>query len=856
MRIFVCKFRGEYISMNNQFSQRVSDIITYSKEEANRLRNSYIGPEHLLLGMLRDGGGKAIDILTKLDINLKQVKNRIESYLKDVEDETLLPDAEVPLSPMTAKILKMCILEARILKSAIADTEHVLLAILKDGDNLAATILEENLVSYQSVFEQLSMKSTNPNAGMGFDGDEEEDEEEMNMSRSQHNAGNGPASSAQTATKKPSNDTPVLDNFGMDMTLAAEEGKLDPVVGREREIERLAQILSRRKKNNPVLIGEPGVGKSAIVEGLALRITQKKVSRILFDKRVVMLDMASVVAGTKYRGQFEERIRSIINELQKNPNVILFIDEIHTIVGAGAAAGSMDAANMLKPALARGEIQCIGATTLDEYRKNIEKDGALERRFQKVIVEPTTAEETLQILKNIKEKYEDHHNVRYTDEALEACVKLSDRYITDRNFPDKAIDALDEAGSRVHLTNINVPKDIEEQERLIEEAREQKAEAVKSQNFELAASYRDREKELTDRLEEMKAEWEARVKDDRQTVGEEEIANVVSMMSGVPVQRMAQAEGLKLAGMKEQLQSKVIAQDAAIEKLTKAILRSRVGLKDPNRPIGTFMFLGPTGVGKTHLAKQLAKYMFGSSDALIRIDMSEYMEKYTVSRMIGAAPGYVGYEEGGQLTEKVRRKPYSIVLLDEIEKAHPDVFNILLQVLDEGRLTDNYGRTIDFKNTVIIMTSNIGTRQLKEFGRGVGFAAQVRTDDKEYSRGVIQKALNKTFAPEFLNRLDEIITFDQLSLDAITKIVDIELKGLYERIESIGYKLSVDEDAKKFLATKGYDVQFGARPLKRAIQNYLEDGLSELIVSAEVQEGDTVRVSVDKEKDELSIHKV
>lgn len=855
MRIFVCKFRGEYISMNNQFSQRVSDIITYSKEEANRLRNSYIGPEHLLLGMLRDGGGKAIDILTKLDINLKQVKNRIESYLKDVEDETLLPDAEVPLSPMTAKILKMCILEARILKSAIADTEHVLLAILKDGDNLAATILEENQVSYQSVFEQLSMKSTNPNAGMGFDGDEEEDEEEMNMSRSQHTAGNGPASSAQTATKKPSNDTPVLDNFGMDMTLAAEEGKLDPVVGREREIERLAQILSRRKKNNPVLIGEPGVGKSAIVEGLALRITQKKVSRILFDKRVVMLDMASVVAGTKYRGQFEERIRSIINELQKNPNVILFIDEIHTIVGAGAAAGSMDAANMLKPALARGEIQCIGATTLDEYRKNIEKDGALERRFQKVIVEPTTAEETLQILKNIKEKYEDHHNVRYTDEALEACVKLSDRYITDRNFPDKAIDALDEAGSRVHLTNINVPKDIEEQERLIEEAREQKAEAVKSQNFELAASYRDREKELTDRLEEMKSEWEARVKDDRQTVGEEEIANVVSMMSGVPVQRMAQAEGLKLAGMKEQLQSKVIAQDAAIEKLTKAILRSRVGLKDPNRPIGTFMFLGPTGVGKTHLAKQLAKYMFGSSDALIRIDMSEYMEKYTVSRMIGAAPGYVGYEEGGQLTEKVRRKPYSIVLLDEIEKAHPDVFNILLQVLDEGRLTDNYGRTIDFKNTVIIMTSNIGTRQLKEFGRGVGFAAQVRTDDNEYSRGVIQKALNKTFAPEFLNRLDEIITFDQLSLDAITKIVDIELKGLYERIESIGYKLSVDEDAKKFLAAKGYDVQFGARPLKRAIQNYLEDGLSELIVSAEVQEGDTVRVSVDKEKDKLSIYK-
>lgn len=840
--------------MNNQFSQRVSDIITYSKEEANRLRNRYIGPEHLLLGMLRDGSGKAIEILMKLDIDLKRVKKRIESFLKDAEDDTLLPDADIPLSPMTAKILKMCILEARLLKSTTADAEHVLLAILKDGDNLAATVLEENQVNYQSVFEQLSMKPTNPNAGMGFSEEDEEDEE-MNMSHSSRSAGMGASSSAQTTSKKPSNDTPVLDNFGMDMTRAAEEGKLDPVVGREREIERLAQILSRRKKNNPVLIGEPGVGKSAIVEGLALRIVQKKVSRILFEKRVVMLDMASVVAGTKYRGQFEERIRSIINELQKNPNVILFIDEIHTIVGAGAAAGSMDAANMLKPALARGEIQCIGATTLDEYRKNIEKDGALERRFQKVIVEPTTPEETLQILRNIKEKYEDHHNVSYTDEALEACVKLSDRYITDRNFPDKAIDALDEAGSRVHLININVPKEIEEQEKLIEDARILKAEAVKSQNFELAASYRDREKELSVHLDEMKTEWEARLKDDRQTVGEEEIANVISMMSGVPVQRMAQAEGLKLAGMKEELQAKVVAQDAAIEKLTKAILRSRVGLKDPNRPIGTFMFLGPTGVGKTYLAKQLAKYMFGSSDALIRIDMSEYMEKYTVSRMIGAAPGYVGYEEGGQLTEKVRRKPYSIVLLDEIEKAHPDVFNILLQVLDEGRLTDNYGRTIDFKNTVIIMTSNIGTRQLKEFGRGVGFAAQARTDDNEYSRSVIQKALNKTFAPEFLNRLDEIITFDQLSLDAITKIVDIELKGLYERVETIGYKLVVDDEAKRFLATKGYDVQFGARPLKRAIQNYLEDGLSELIVSAGLQPGDTVTVSVNKEKEELDIAK-
>ncbi|AVM56889.1 Clp protease ClpC [Bacteroides heparinolyticus] len=842
--------------MNSQFSQRVSDIIAYSKEEANRLRNRYIGPEHILLGMLRDGGGKAIEILIRLDIDLQRIKNRLEGLLKDVEDETLLPDGDIPLSPIAAKILKMCMLEARLLKSATADTEHVLLAILKDGDNLAATILEENQVDYQIVFEQISMKSPNPNAGMGLPQDDEEEEDDMSFSRESHGAKSASSSTTQTTSRKSSNSTPVLDNFGMDMTMAAEEGKLDPVVGREREIERLAQILSRRKKNNPVLIGEPGVGKSAIVEGLALRIVQKKVSRILFEKRVVMLDMASVVAGTKYRGQFEERLRSIINELQKNPDIILFIDEIHTIVGAGAAAGSMDAANMLKPALARGEIQCIGATTLDEYRKNIEKDGALERRFQKVVVEPTTAEETLQILKNIKDKYEDHHNVTYTEEALEACVKLSGRYITDRNFPDKAIDAMDEAGSRMHLTNISVPKEVEEQEELIEKARNLKAEAVKSQNFELAASYRDREKELSVRLDEMKAEWEARLKDDRQMVGEEEIANVISMMSGVPVQRMAQAEGLKLANMKEELQSKVIAQDEAIEKLTKAILRSRVGLKDPNRPIGTFMFLGPTGVGKTHLAKQLAKYMFGSTDALIRIDMSEYMEKYTVSRMIGAAPGYVGYEEGGQLTEKVRRKPYSIVLLDEIEKAHSDVFNILLQVLDEGRLTDNYGRTVDFKNTVIIMTSNIGTRQLKEFGRGVGFTTQSRMSDNEHSRSVIQKALNKTFAPEFLNRLDEIITFDQLSLEAITKIVDIELKSLYERIEAIEYKLMVDEDAKKFLASKGYDVQFGARPLKRAIQSYLEDGLSELIVSAGLQPGDTVNVSVDAEKDALSIKKV
>ncbi len=838
--------------MDNQFSQRVSDIITYSKQEANRLRNKAIGPEHLLLGLLREGDGKAIDILAALDVNPSALKRRLEDYLQIQRDDSISPDADIPLSPVAARILKICVLEARLLKSPSVDTEHLLLAILKDDDNLAASVLKENNVDYQPVFDLISMKSANPHAGMGFP-DEDEEEEMDNWAPRKESRTPG-KNATQTAGRRSDNDTPVLDNFGTDMTRAAAEGRLDPVVGREQEIERVAQILSRRKKNNPILIGEPGVGKSAIVEGLALRITQKKVSRILFDKRVVMLDMAAVVAGTKYRGQFEERLRSIINELQKNPNIILFIDEIHTIVGAGAAAGSMDAANMLKPALARGEIQCIGATTLDEYRKNIEKDGALERRFQKIIVEPTTAEETLQILKNIKDKYEEHHNVTFTDEALEACVKLTERYITDRNFPDKAIDVLDEAGSRVHLTHINVPKEIEEQEKLLEDMRQNKSEAVKSQNFELAASYRDREKELAQHLEQMKADWESQVKEARQVVGEEEIANVVSMMSGVPVQRMAEAEGVKLAGMKDALKKQVIGQDDAIDKVVKAILRSRVGLKDPNRPIGTFLFLGPTGVGKTHLAKQLAKYMFGSGDALIRIDMSEYMEKYTVSRMIGAAPGYVGYEEGGQLTEKVRRHPYSIVLLDEIEKAHPDVFNILLQVLDEGRLTDNTGRTIDFKNTVIILTSNIGTRQLKDFGRGIGFAAQNRgADDKEYSRSVIQKALNKTFSPEFLNRLDEIITFDQLSQESITRIVDIELGGLLARIGAAGYTLEMDEEAKKFLATKGYDVQFGARPLRRAIQNYLEDTLSELIVSGGVKPGDTISVSAGK--DALDIHK-
>ena len=830
--------------MNNQFTQRVSDIIMYSKEEANRLRNSYIGPEHLLLGLIREGEGKAIEILFNLQINLQDIKNQLEDIVKNNAENDTTYDENISFNDKASKVLKLCILEAKLLRNIAADSEHILLAIMKVKDNAAFHVLESNGVTYEKI--KLTLQP-DTHAGLGFSEDEDEDED-IRQSPS-GNKSNAAQQQARPAQKKPANDTPVLDNFGTDMTKAAEEGKLDPVVGRVKEIERLAQILSRRKKNNPILIGEPGVGKSAIVEGLALRIVEKKVSRILFDKRVIALDMTAVVAGTKYRGQFEERIRSILNELKKNPNIILFIDEIHTIVGAGSAAGSMDAANMLKPALARGEIQCIGATTLDEYRQNIEKDGALERRFQKVIVEPTTAEETLQILKNIKDKYEDHHNVNYTDAALEVCVKLTDRYITDRNFPDKAIDALDEAGSRVHLTNITAPKEIEEQEKLIDEMKSLKNEAVRLQNFELAASYRDKEKEYTNQLDTLKEEWEKSLKENRETVDDEQIAEVVSMMSGVPVQRMAQAEGMKLLGMKDDLLSKVIGQDKAIATLVKAIQRSRVGLKDPNKPIGTFMFLGPTGVGKTHLAKELAKLMFGSADALIRIDMSEYMEKFTVSRLVGAPPGYVGYEEGGQLTEKVRRKPYSIVLLDEIEKAHPDVFNILLQVMDEGRLTDSYGRTVDFKNTIVIMTSNIGTRQLKEFGKGIGFAAQVRTDDKEYSRNVITKALNKSFAPEFINRLDEIITFDQLDLDALTRIIDIELKGLYSRVKNIGYKLVIDEDAKKFVATKGYDVQFGARPLKRAIQNNLEDGISELILGSEMAAGDTIKVSYDKEKD-------
>lgn len=845
--------------MDNQFTQRVSEILLFSKEESDRLGNNYVGTGHLLLGIIREGDNKAVSILQSLYVDLKKLKLILEDELRGQVASPVRENffgSDKDLDKKASKVMKLSILEAKLLKSPEVDTEHVLLAIMKDNENKAAEILESQEVTYRKVMDRLVPHKEEPKDGLDF-GEEDEDEDD-GIRRRRPDEGNMSYRSegqpvAGTKQQKSSKDTPVLDSFSTDMTKAAEEGKLDPVVGREKEIERLAQILSRRKKNNPILIGEPGVGKSAIVEGLAMRIVERKVSRILFDKRVVALDMTAVVAGTKYRGQFEERIRSILNELKKNPDIILFIDEIHNIVGAGSAAGSMDAANILKPSLARGEIQCIGATTLDEYRQNIEKDGALERRFQKVMVEPTTPEETLQILKNIKEKYEEHHCVNYTDEALEACVKLTDRYISDRNFPDKAIDALDEAGSRVHLTNVSVPKEIEEQEKLIEEARKHKNEAVNLQNFELAASFRDQEKNYMNQLEVMKREWEENLKQQRETVDAPQIENVVSMMSGVPVQRMAQAEGIRLKGMKEELKSRVIAQDKAVDTLVKAIQRSRVGLKDPNKPIGTFLFLGPTGVGKTHLAKELARQLFGTTDAMIRIDMSEYMEKYSVSRLVGAPPGYVGYEEGGQLTEKVRRRPYSIVLLDEIEKAHSDVFNLLLQVMDEGRLTDSNGRTVDFKNTVIILTSNIGTRQLKEFGKGIGFAAQLRTDDSEYSRSVITKALNKSFAPEFINRLDEIITFDQLDVEALSKIIDIELKRLYQRMGSIGYKLRIDDDAKRYVAEKGYDVQFGARPLKRSIQSNLEDGLAELILNEEPQNGDVIHVSLKPSGDGLQM---
>lgn len=836
--------------MENNFTQRVRKIMTYSREEAGRLQTNYLAPEHLMLGILRNGEGLAIQALKDFGIDLDDLKTNIDSnILKQHED--LYPNKEVVLDKSTEKILKMSILEARLIKSSETDSEHLLLAILKDHDNVAALILEQYNLDYNGMFtyiksvsEMMNNQKQSPQMGADFTDDDEEEDEAVNNSGSSSNVG--------TQQARQATDTPVLDNFGIDMTKAALENKLDPIVGREKEIERLAQILSRRKKNNPILIGEPGVGKSAIVEGLALRIIEKKVSRVLFDKRVIALDMASVVAGTKYRGQFEERIKAILNELSKNPNVILFIDEIHTIVGAGGATGSLDAANMLKPALARGEIQCIGATTLDEYRKNIEKDGALERRFQKVMVEPTTAEETLQILHNIKDRYEEHHNVKYTEEALEACVKLTDRYITDRNFPDKAIDALDEAGSRMHIVNIQVPKSIEELEAELKEVIEQKTEAVKAQKYELAASYRDTQRQLTQKLEEEETVWKNQLKEQPETVDAEKVAEVVSMMSGIPVQRIGESEGLKLVGMKDKLKDAVIGQNEAVNKIVKAIQRNRIGLKDPNKPIGTFMFLGPTGVGKTHLAKKIAELLFDSPDALIRIDMSEYMEKFNVSRLVGAPPGYVGYEEGGLMTEKVRRHPYSVILLDEIEKAHPDVFNLLLQVMDEGHLTDSQGRKIDFKNTILIMTSNVGTRQLKDFGKGIGFSVD-STINKDFSRGVLQKALNKTFSPEFLNRVDDIITFDQLEKESIEKIIDIELKSFNKRMKELNYTVELDQSAKDFLVEKGYDVQFGARPLKRAIQNYIEDEIAEEILSGKIKEGSNISFEVDKKSDRLKV---
>lgn len=844
--------------MSNEFTQQVSDIVVYGKEEANRLQNDHIEPEHLLLGILRDGECKAAEILKSFYLDLKGIKNELETQLRE---KSILENysQDISFSEEASKILTLSKLEARLMNDEKVDTPHILLAIMRDNQNNAYKILEKNDVTYEKIIDRLKQEEA-PFDGLDFNDDEEEGIGRRGNA-DKNNDGFGSSSNRQTTQteqKQADGGTPYLDNYGIDLTKAAEGGKLDPVVGREKEIERIAQILSRRKKNNPILIGEPGVGKSAIAEGLALRIVEKRVSRALFGKRIISLDMTAVVAGTKYRGQFEERIHAILTEVKKHPDVILFIDEIHTIVGAGSAAGSMDAANMLKPALARGEIQCIGATTLDEYRKNIEKDGALERRFQKVLVEPTSPEETLQILRNIKDKYEEHHNVTYTDEALEACVRLTDRYVTDRYFPDKAIDAMDEAGSRIHLTHISVPQEIEEQERLIEEAQQHKNEAIRLQNFELAASFRDRENQYTEQLERLKNEWKEKLKDNRETVDAPQIEEVVSMISGVPVQRMAQAEGVRLKGMKQALLSKVIGQNKAVETLVRSIQRSRVGLKDPNKPIGTFLFLGPTGVGKTHLAKELAKNMFGTTDAIIRIDMSEYMEKFTVSRLVGAPPGYVGYEEGGQLTEKVRRHPYSIVLLDEIEKAHSDVFNMLLQVMDEGRLTDSLGRTVDFKNTIIIMTSNIGTRQLKEFGKGIGFTAQTGENEKEHANSVIRKALNKSFAPELINRLDEIVTFDQLNIASLEKIIDIELAGLYKRIEGCGYHLLLDQEAKRFVAEKGYDVQFGARPLKRSIQNHLEDGLAELIINEEPQTGDTLHVYMNAQGDgvEMKVEKV
>lgn len=807
--------------MDYKLTPQLAKVLIYSRQEASRMRNNSVGPEHMLLGLLHEENNIS-EIIRKLNGDPEKIKDSVEQVIK-LNDAVVEDTGEVPpLNSDGARILKIGCLEARLFKSEFVDTEHLFLAMLRDNNNMVNKILEENNITYDTTTQLLNLK---PDVHSGFNYDEDEGDEPVK--------GGGFEGSHAHATKTQTlkeGDTPVLDSFGIDITQAARDGKLDPVVGRTKEIERLAQILSRRKKNNPVLIGEPGVGKSSIVEGLAQLITEKKVARTLYKKRIMALDMASVVAGTKYRGQFEERIRNIIKELQDNPDIILFIDEIHTIVGAGSAPGTMDAANMLKPALSRGDVQCIGATTTDEYRKSIEKDGALERRFQKVMVEPTTTDETLQILQNIKDRYQDHHNVSYTDEALKSCVILSDRYMTDRALPDKAIDVLDEAGSRVHLLNLNVPKEIENQEKVIDDLNIRKNKAVQDQEYELAANLRDMATTEQAKLDEMNQQWAESQEAERKVVDKADIEEVVSMMSGIPVQRVAQAESLRLKGMKQELCGRIVAQDQAIEKIVRAITRSRVGLKDPNHPIGSFMFLGPTGVGKTHLAKCLAEFMFGSSEALIRIDMSEYMEKYSVSRLVGAPPGYVGYEEGGQLTEKVRRRPYSIVLLDEIEKAHGDVFNLLLQVLDEGRLTDSNGVTVDFRNTVIIMTSNCGTRQLREFGNGIGFSTIGDSTDSSMADSIIQKSLHKQFSPEFLNRLDEIVTFNSLNKEAITHIADIEIRELTKRIESIGYKLSIEDDAMEYIIKKGFDAQYGARPLKRSIQVYIEDKISERLI--------------------------
>ena len=829
--------------MEAKFSQRVKDVISYSREEALRLGNNFIGVEHLLLGLLREGDGKAIAVLKEFHLDLKLIRKEIEQTLEksvSAMDQNL---ANIPLVKQAERVLKLTYLEAKVCKSPMIGTEHLLLSILKSEDSPACSILNKYGVIYENVKDELdSMKDETISPRAEFPGGTEEGE------------GGEESFPSQRRSPDSKSNTPVLDNFGRDLTKMAEAGKLDPIVGREKEIERVSQILSRRKKNNPILIGEPGVGKSAIAEGLALRIVQRKVSRVLFNKRIVSLDLASLVAGTKYRGQFEERMKAVMQEIEKNPDVILFIDEIHTIVGAGGASGSLDASNMFKPALARGDMQAIGATTLDEYRQYIEKDGALERRFQKVIVEPTTMEETIQILNNIKERYEDHHSVKFTDEAVQACVKLTERYITDRHLPDKAIDALDEVGSRVHLTNINVPKEILDIESKIEDLKDQKNEVIKSQQYEKAAELRDVERNLQDELGAAKKKWEEESKNNRVEVTEDHVAEVVSMMSGVPVTRISESETGKLANLSDTIKGKVIGQDEAVAKVVKAIQRNRAGLKDPDKPIGSFFFLGPTGVGKTQLAKVLAKNLFDSEDSLIRIDMSEYMEKFSISRLVGAPPGYVGYEEGGQLTEKVRRKPYSIILLDEIEKAHPDVFNLLLQVLDDGHMTDGLGRKIDFKNTILIMTSNIGARQLADFGTGVGFGTKAKVEQKEEeSKAVIQNALRKAFSPEFLNRIDDMILFSSLSRDDIHQIIDIELEKLYIRINDLGYSIEMTKTAKDYIVEKGYDEKFGARPLKRAIQKYIEDPLAEEIVKSNLKEGDGIKITKQKTQEDLSI---